>query len=194
MSRTDHGGGPLLATTSRMRVCRALGQVGFKTRGGIGPLTTSVMLSSVGGSTGTFTFGASTQFDLAVVGRCNRLSVGAGHSGQGRLEQLLEFPVRLAVVLPAALNRVVGNAAAVHLGDLDHAAGLAGYLLVGQEVVAQPVEQGRRALINVGPVAVRRVALEHGDDLVVGLVVVDHAQPADRYCPKQNIAVTDRAL
>src|SRR5438045_8715358 len=110
MSRTDHGGGPLLATTSRMRVCRALGQVGFKTRGGIGPLTTSVMLSSVGGSTGTLTFGASTQFDLAVVGGCNRLAALAAHTGQAPAEQLLELPVPLAVVLPSRLDSALGTA------------------------------------------------------------------------------------
>src|SRR5882672_10719493 len=52
ISRTDQGGGPDLATTSAMRMCRLFGQVGFITRGGIGPLTTSVMLSLVAGSVG----------------------------------------------------------------------------------------------------------------------------------------------
>jgi hypothetical protein len=36
-----------------MRMCKLFGQVGFITRGGIGPLTTSVMLSIVAGSVGT---------------------------------------------------------------------------------------------------------------------------------------------
>jgi hypothetical protein len=34
-------------------MCKLFGQVGFITRGGIGPLTTSVMLSIVAGSVGT---------------------------------------------------------------------------------------------------------------------------------------------
>src|SRR5438128_1268447 len=50
MSRTDHGGGPIFSTRSRMRVCSMFGQAALVTLGGIGPLTTSVMLSAVAGS------------------------------------------------------------------------------------------------------------------------------------------------
>src|SRR5437660_1409004 len=184
MGGAERGGGPVVATTSWMRVCGALGEDGLTTRGGIGPLTTSVILSRVGGSTRVFTlappdysvrrrrhFGRSSGRPgpvLAVIGSRNGLAVRAAHPGQGGIEQLLEFAVRLAVVLPTALDHLMRDAAAIHLGNLDHAAGLSGHLLVRQEVMPQPVEQGRRALVNVGPIAVRRVAFQHGDDFVVG--------------------------
>src|SRR5438105_7155818 len=74
--RTDHGGGPIFSTTSPMRVCSMLGHDAFTTRGGMGPLTTSVMLSWVAGSTGVVMLTTVTQPE------CDGLS-GSAAAGQG---------------------------------------------------------------------------------------------------------------
>ena len=100
------------------------------------------------------------------------------------------------VVLLAPADDLVRLRAAVDLRDLDAATGraLAGGLLVREEVVAQAVEEGRGALVDVAPGAVDGVALEDGDDLVVGLVAVEHAQAADGHGAQEDVAAGDGLL
>src|ERR1051326_2616279 len=52
INRTDQGGGPIRATTSSIRVWNTFGKLALTTRGGIGPLTTSVIFNWHAGSAG----------------------------------------------------------------------------------------------------------------------------------------------
>ena len=88
----------------------------------------------------------------------------------------------------AALDHLVRLIAAVHMGDLHHARRPVGGLLVGQEVVPDAVDQGVGHLGHVAQSAVDGVALQHRQDLVVGLVAVEHAQPADRNRQHEDVA------
>src|SRR4029450_10898053 len=67
-------------------------------------------------------------------------------------------------------------------------------LLVGEEVVLQALYESGRALVDLEPAPVHRVPGEDGDDLVVRLVAVDHAEAADRNRLDEDVAVRDVAL
>src|SRR5262245_4726228 len=69
-----------------------------------------------------------------------------------------------------------------------------GRLFVGEKVVAEPLEESSGAFRNVRQSAVREVSIEDGDDLVVGLLIIEHAQPANRTGVDEDIAVRHRLL
>src|SRR5438034_10487690 len=87
-------------------------------------------------------------------------------------QELRETREALLVVLPAPANDLAGLVAGIDVRDLAGGVGLVRVLLVGQEVVAEPVheEVGQRA--HLPEVAVDGVSLEDGHDLVVYLVAV----------------------
>jgi hypothetical protein len=45
----------------------------------------------------------------------------------------------------------------------------------------KPFDQGLGAIADVIEVAISQVSGEHGDDLVVGLLTVDHSKATDRF-------------
>src|SRR6266536_2322886 len=112
----------------------------------------------------------------------------------GSRDPLLQLGKVRFVVRSATADDVVRFGAVVHVGDLDPRTGDAGSLFIGEEVVLQTCDQGRRAFPHVAPAAVQRVAFHHGNDLVVGLIAVDHAQAADRNGPQDYVAVREALL
>jgi hypothetical protein len=60
--------------------------------------------------------------------------------------------------------------------------------------VSQAIEERWRALIHIRPVAIRRIVLQHRDDLVIGLTTIDHPQAADRDGTQQDVSVADWPL
>ena len=82
-----------------------------------------------------------------------------------RPPSLRKLRVSTRVVLAAPANELVSLFTAVALGYLDHAVRAIGRHLVGQEVVLQACDQGVRDLGQVGQRSVRRIPLQHGDDL-----------------------------
>ena len=58
----------------------------------------------------------------------------------------------------------------------------------------EPLDQRLGQVADLPAVAERRVPLEHGDDLVVRLVAVDQAQPADRHRLQEDVAVREGPL
>ena len=89
---------------------------------------------------------------------------------EGRGQELAELSVPLVVVGEAPADHLVGLLAAVDVRDLDPVRlERVGGLLVGEEVVLQPVDERRGKLVDLAQLAVDGVPLEDRDDLVVGL-------------------------
>src|SRR5947209_6590409 len=110
------------------------------------------------------------------------------------IHSLFRRSVARVVVFEAAANGLTRGVAVVHVGDLDAARAFLRQLLVGQEVVLQAVYQTLWRFADVLDVAVGHVLLQHGDDLVVGLVAVNHAQAADGLGAHQEVGVRGGAL
>src|SRR6516162_6430697 len=85
-------------------------------------------------------------------------------------QQILHVAEALLVILPAAANNLVRLGDAVDVRDLALGPQRSRCVLVGQEVVLQAIEQRTRTFADVVPGPIGRVALQDGDDLVVGLV------------------------
>ena len=66
--------------------------------------------------------------------------------------------------------------------------------LVGAEVVLEALDEHGRHVGDVLRVAPDVVALQHGDDLVVGLAAVDELQPADDPRGDEDLRLRDRPL
>ena len=62
-------------------------------------------------------------------------------------------------------------------------------VLVGGEIMDEAADNLDRKFVNVLDVAIDGIVLQHGNDLVVGLVVVEKAEPAYWPCPDNDIAV-----
>jgi hypothetical protein len=67
----------------------------------------------------------------------------------------------------------VGFLAIVDVRDLDGLSEGVRAALVGEKIVTQAIDERARALMDVAPRAVARVALENGDDFVVGFAAID---------------------
>ena len=63
-------------------------------------------------------------------------------------------------------------------------------ILVGGEIMDEAADNLDRKFINVLDVTIYCIILEHGNNLVVGLVVVEKAEPADWPCPDNDITVS----
>jgi hypothetical protein len=62
------------------------------------------------------------------------------------------------------------------------------------EVVLQALDQDRRQVLDVACGPIDEVVVEDRDDLVVGVVVVHHLQPANHARPHDDLAARDRSL
>src|SRR5262245_52477995 len=100
------------------------------------------------------------------------------------------------VVGDRAAHHVARGRGVVDMCDLAERidAGRVRDLLVGEEVVAQTIDQLGRDLRQLGVAAVGGVVEQHADDLVVGLGAVEQPETADRPGPEQERAVIDRPL
>src|SRR5579871_3260075 len=101
------------------------------------------------------------------------------HYAQCSAQNLLEAPETLFVIVAAPADDLMGVFAAVNMGYFTTGRHGIRSLFVSKKIVPYPVQHGRRHLCDVGPFPISRVVLEHSQDLVVGLIVVDHAQAAD---------------
>src|SRR5580765_8607464 len=93
-------------------------------------------------------------------------------SGAGALEAA-------PVVLERVAHDLAGLGGAVHVGDLGVAPLGARHVLVREEIVAEALHEGGGAVAEIAEAAVGRVALQHGEDLVVRLRAVEHPEAAD---------------
>src|SRR5690242_6577864 len=94
-----------------------------------------------------------------------------------------------SVVGHAATHHLVCLLATVSTRDLDTWVARARGLLVGEEIVLEPRDEGRWQLPDVAVPTIEGVAVEDGDDLVVGLVAIDHPQPTHDDRLYEDIAV-----
>src|SRR5207253_2499494 len=112
--------------------------------------------------------------------------------------ELYRARVRIAEALPvvveAAADHLHGFDAVVHFGNADGAGGLAGHLLVGEEVMPQPLDQPLRGVGDVAQASVGQIVLEYRHDLVVCFVAVDHAQPSDGPRAEEEVGMRHRLL
>ena len=98
------------------------------------------------------------------------------------------------VIFLRTTNNIVGFATVVDMGDLGGRCGREEGFLICKKVVLQALDQWVRALIDITHIAVEGVVFEYGDDFVVGLIAVDHAQAADWNGLQQDIAVCKRSF
>src|SRR5438105_9665760 len=87
----------------------------------------------------------------------------------------LRIAEALPVVVEAPADHLHRLDAVVHFGNADGAGGLARHLLVGEEVMPQPLDQPLRDVGDVAQASVGQIVLEYRHDLVVCFVAVDHA-------------------
>src|SRR5581483_144646 len=99
----------------------------------------------------------------------------------------------LAVVLDGRGDDARGVLVAIPAHDSDLRR-LARHQLVGREVVLQPFEQRLWDVGEVPRAAPDVVAIEHRDDLVVGLAAIDDLQASENASPQQDLRVGDRPL
>src|SRR3954447_25704056 len=98
---------------------------------------------------------------------CMRRRVrGPSLPAEGSCEQGFEAAEVVMVVLLAATDDFVGFVSAVGADDFDDGMAGAGHFLIGQEVVAQALDETGWRLGYVTDAAVDGVVLQHGDDLV----------------------------
>lgn len=79
----------------------------------------------------------------------------------------------------------------VHRVDCDGVRCVAWDRLICEEVVSQAVDDRARQLRYVRDLAVRRIAEQYGEDLVVGFAALDHAKAADWPRLKKDLATRD---
>lgn len=100
----------------------------------------------------------------------------------------------VSVVVDAAPDDVHCLYPVVHVNNLYASGSVARKLFVTQKIVFQTIDQGFRTLLNIRDVAVCKVRLEHGEDFVVGLLTVDHPQPAYWLRMKEEAPLGKRLL
>jgi hypothetical protein len=67
-------------------------------------------------------------------------------------------------------------------------------LLICDEIVFEPFDEGMWTIIDVAPGTEGWVILHHSDELVVGFIVVDHPQATNDPRSEQNVSVRDGSL
>jgi hypothetical protein len=82
----------------------------------------------------------------------------------------------------------------VHRIDCDRARCIAWDRLICEEVVSQAVNDRARQLRDVCDLAVRRIAEQYSEDLVVGFTSLDHAKTADWPRLEQDLATRDGSV
>jgi len=98
------------------------------------------------------------------------------------------------VVLTACLDNAARLIRSVHVGYLASVGIGVRCLLIGKEVVLDPVDNLSWALGEIFPLAIGGVSLEHCEDLIVCLSFVYHPEPTYGYRLKQDVAMSDGAL
>ena len=83
----------------------------------------------------------------------------------------------------------MGHVRTVNADELHTLRVLSRDVLVGGEIMDEAADNLDRKFVNVLDVAIDGIVLQHGNDLVVGLVVVEKAEPADWPCPDNDITV-----
>lgn len=113
--------------------------------------------------------------------------------GQGSRQHAFQIAVSLVVIGLTAADDLQRFLAAIHMRDfaVDR---LAGQLLVRQEVMPQAIDDAGRQFADVVPLAIHLVFGQHGDDFVVGLTAVNHAEAADGRSIHDDVAVCDLAF
>src|SRR6266498_217562 len=56
----------------------------------------------------------------------------------------------------------------------------------------EAIDESLGTLVNVIDMTVREVGFEHGDNLVVGLLAIDHSEAANWFCLQKKIALGKR--
>jgi short subunit dehydrogenase-like uncharacterized protein len=95
------------------------------------------------------------------------------------------------VIILTAADDLVRLIAAIDVSDAAGGPSRTGSVLVGQEVVLQPIHDRLGQFAYVVPLAIRGIFDEHGDDLVVGIVAVYQPETADRQSAHQDVAMRD---
>src|SRR5262245_32373001 len=97
-----------------------------------------------------------------------------------RLRYSLEAGEFVLVIFVAGADDVTGFLSPIDLSDFGRGGGCAGRALVGKKVVLESINDRPRDLLDIAPAAERHVIFHYRDDLVVGFVVVEHAQTTNR--------------
>src|SRR5262245_15487262 len=140
---------------------------------------------TIKGATIALSLGGQLRTQQRCHSRFPRRQVHVADVRRGRL-----FPV-VELAQPNNFERFL---AIVDLRDVDLPPRIVGRLSVVEKAVAETLEESSRAFRYVRQGAVREVSIEDGDDLVVGLLIIEHPQPADWTGVDEDIAVRHRLL
>jgi len=116
------------------------------------------------------------------------------HHTQSRVQNLLKIAEPGLVVAQAAANDFFSLFASVGVSDLANTGCRTWRLFVCQEIMAQAVKHRRWNIADIGPSSIGRIVFQHGDNLIVGLILIDHAQATDGNTFNEDVAMLNRSI
>lgn len=86
------------------------------------------------------------------------------------------------IVLLAQTNDFMSLFTSIHFNNFTLSMCSTRTILIRQKVMMQPFDEAIGAFMNVLKLLIKRIPLQHGDDFIVSLVVINHSKSADGSC------------